>query len=417
MNMRTSNIALFALSLAIANPSIAQDHAHHDTPPETASADDASDAQASPAAAPAEQAARSEATHDGAAHGGSTAQPPSQTTDHAAMGHDMPPPAGQGTHAEHVDHAAMGHDMPQVQGDTQVDHAAMGHSDAAPTQQADHTGMNHAGMDHAGMDDAGMDHAGMDHAGMDHAAMGHEMPAAADTPRTPIPKITDADRAAAFGYTGTHAAHDNTIQHYVLLDRLEGFDTDEGGGMAWEAQSWIGTDRDKLWLRSEGERVGGHTEAANLEVLYGRAFARWWDAVVGIRHDFKPGQSQDFLAVGVIGMAPYKFEVEATAYLGERGQTAASVEFEYETLLTNRLILQPLVEVSLYGKDDPARGIGSGLSSVEAGLRLRYEFTRKFAPYVGVVHERVFGNTADLRRDEGEDIDDTHMVIGVRTWF
>lgn len=380
--MRTSNVALFTLSLAIANPSIAQDHAHHDMPPETASADDLSDAEASPAT------------------GESTAQPSSQSADHAAMGHAMPVPAVQGTHTGQVDHAAMEHDTPHVRDTTQVDHAAMGHGDAAPTQQADH--------------------AGMDHAGMDHAAMGHDMPAAADTPRTPrmpIPEITDADRAAAFGYTGTHTAHDNTIQHYVLLDRLEGFDTDAGGGMAWEAQSWIGTDRDKLWLRSEGERVGGHTEAANLEILYGRAFARWWDAVVGIRHDFKPGQSQDFLAVGVIGMAPYKFEVEATAYLGERGQTAASVEFEYETLLTNRLILQPLVEFNLYGKDDPTRGIGSGLSSVEAGLRLRYEFTRRFAPYVGVVHERVFGNTADLRREEGEDIDDTHLVIGVRTWF
>ena len=99
------------------------------------------------------------------------------------------------------------------------------------------------------------------------------------------------------------------------------------------------------------------------------------------------------------------------------GQTAARFEVEYELLLTNRLILQPLVELNAYGKDDPARGIGSGLSSAEAGLRLRYEFTRKFAPYVGVVHERVFGNTADLRRDDGEDIDDTRVVFGLRTWF
>ena len=152
-------------------------------------------------------------------------------------------------------------------------------------------------------------------------------------------------------------------------------------------------------------------------MLYGRAFAPWWDLIAGVRHDFKPGDSQDFLAIGVMGLAPYKFEVEATAYLGERGQTAARFEVEYETLLTNRLILQPQIEVNLYGKDDLRRGIGSGLSTAEAGLRLRYEFTRQFAPYIGIVHERAFGRTADFRRDEGEDADDTRLVAGVRIWF
>jgi len=278
----------------------------------------------------------------------------------------------------------------------------------------------------AGREPVPIDHAAMGHAmptaqqpgePVDHAAMGHTMPPSSDEPRTPIPQVTDADRAAAFAYAGNHAVHDNTIQRYVLVDRLEAFDADEGTGLEWEAQSWIGTDLNKLWLRSEGERTGGHTEAADLEVLYGRAFARWWDVVAGVRHDFKPGDSQDFLAIGVMGLAPYKFEVEATAYLGERGQTAARFEIEYETLLTNRLILQPQVELNLYGKDDARRGIGSGLSTAEAGLRLRYEFTRQFAPYIGIVHERAFGRTADFRRDEGEDVDDTRIVAGVRIWF
>lgn len=278
----------------------------------------------------------------------------------------------------------------------------------------------------ASREPAPVDHAAMGHAmptaqqpgePVDHAAMGHTMPTPSAEPRTPIPEVTDADRAAAFAHAGNHAVHDNTIQYYVLLDRLEAFDADEGTGLEWEAQSWIGTDLNKLWLRSEGERTGGHTEAADLEVLYGRAFAPWWDLIAGVRHDFKPGDSQDFLAIGVMGLAPYKFEVEATAYLGERGQTAARFEVEYETLLTNRLILQPQIEVNLYGKDDLRRGIGSGLSTAEAGLRLRYEFTRQFAPYIGIVHERAFGRTADFRRDEGEDADDTRLVAGVRIWF
>lgn len=289
------------------------------------------------------------------------------------------------TPAAPMDHAAMGHEMP-AQAPAAMGHGAMGHDAAQPVP-------------------------------MDHSAMGHVMPRPADQSTTPIPVLTDEDRAAAVAPPNDHPVHDNSVQHYVLFNRLEGFDTDDGTGMAWEGQAWVGTDLNKLWLRSEGERIGGHIEGADLEVLYGRVFARWWDVVGGVRHDFKPGASQDFVAIGVQGLAPYKFEVEATAYLGQSGQTAARLEAEYETLLTNRLILQPLVEVNFYGKNDERRGIGSGLSTAEAGLRLRYEVTRQFAPYIGVVREHAFGSTADLRRAAGEDVNDTRVVAGIRIWF
>jgi copper resistance protein B len=243
------------------------------------------------------------------------------------------------------------------------------------------------------------------------------MPPATDQPVTPIPVLTDADRAAAQPPANDHAVHDNGIFHFVQLNRLEAFDADGGNGLEWEGQAWIGRDRNKLWLRSEGERVDGHTESADLEALYGRAIAPWWDVVAGVRHDFKPGASQDFAAIGVMGVAPYKFEVEATAYVGQGGQTAARLEAEYELLLTNRLILQPLVEVNAYGQNDARRSIGSGLSTTEAGVRLRYEITRQFAPYIGVVREWSFGRTADFRRDEGETANDTRVVAGVRLWF
>ena len=236
-------------------------------------------------------------------------------------------------------------------------------------------------------------------------------------PRTPIPVLTDADRAAAAPPPSDHPVHDNTIQDYTVFDRLEGWNADPGTGFEWEGESWIGTDRNRLWLRTEGERRNSRTEEADLEVLYGHSVARWWDVVAGLRHDFKPGDSQDFAAVGVMGLAPYKFEVAATAYLGQSGQTAARFEAEYETLFTNRLILQPLVEADFYGHDDARRGIGSGLSSLEAGLRLRYEITRRFAPYIGVVYERAYGRTADFRRAEGEDINETRLVAGIRIWF
>lgn len=329
--------------------------------------------------------------------------------DHAGMGHATPTPSTPA--ADEMDHAAMGHEAPAKAQPQAVDHAAMGHE--MPSEQEPASGeMDHAAMGH----DMPATEGAQDMQGMDHAAMGHAMPAPTQ-PREPILPITDTDRQAAFPDVAGHAVHDRAVNTYFLFNRLEAWDADPGTAYAWEGQGWIGGDINRLWLRSEGERVDGETESADLEVLYGRGIARWWDLVAGVRHDFKPGESQSFAAIGVVGLAPQKFEVEATAYIGERGQTAARFEAEYELLLTNRLILQPLVEVNVFGKNDPVRGIGSGLSSVEAGLRLRYEFTRKFAPYIGVVRERAFGNTADLRRDEGEDIDDTRVVFGLRTWF
>ncbi|GAB3359085.1 copper resistance protein B [Lysobacter tyrosinilyticus] len=302
-----------------------------------------------------------------------------------------------------------------------VDHAAMGHATPAP-QPMDHSGMDHGAMDHSGMDHgaaqpAPMDHTGMDHAGMNHAAMGHTMPRTSDAPITPIPVLTDANRAAAQPPPQDHPAHDNGIHHFVQFNRLEAFNAAEGRGLEWEGRAWIGTDRNKLWLRSEGESIEHRIDSADVEVLYGRAVARWWDVVAGVRHDFTHGSSQDFAAIGVMGVAPYKFEVDATAYVGQGGQTAARVEAEYEALLTNRLILQPLLELNAYGQDDPRRHIGSGLSSAEAGLRLRYEVTRQFAPYVGVVREWSFGTTADLRRAADEAVNDTRIVAGIRIWF
>jgi copper resistance protein B len=249
---------------------------------------------------------------------------------------------------------------------------------------------------------------------MDHEAMDHP---GYDEPRTPIPPVTDADRAAAVPPPSDHPVHDNPIESYTVFDRLEGWNGDRGTAYRWEGSSWIGTDLNRLWLRSEGERRDGRLEDADLEVLYGHAIATWWDVLAGVRHDVKPGGPQDFAAIGVMGLAPYKFEVAATAYIGPSGQTAARLEAEYEALFTNRLILQPLVEVNLYGQDDARRGIGAGLSTVEAGLRLRYEITRRFAPYIGVVHERAFGGTADARRADGDDINDTRIVAGVRIWF
>ena len=295
--------------------------------------------------------------------------------------HHMPATQDHSQHQQPVEHSP--HQQDQSEPET-VDRGAMGHTmPAAPEETTD------------------------------HAAMGHATPHSPDQPITPIPVLTDADRVAAIPPPDDHPVHDNAIHSFVLFNRLEAINSDEGNGMGWEAQAWIGTDLDKIWLRSEGERIDGHTEAADIEVLYGRPIARWWDVVAGVRQDFQPGGAQDFAAIGVIGLAPYKFELEATAYIGESGQTAARIEVEYETLLSNRLILQPLVEANFHGRNDERRGTGSGLSTIEAGLRLRYEITRQFAPYIGVVREKAFGRTADYQGEGG----DTRVVAGVRIWF
>jgi len=261
----------------------------------------------------------------------------------------------------------------------------------------------------------GMDMESMtDMAPMDHSTLAHGVDGTA-VPRTPIPVLTNADRVAATPPAHDHPAHDNGIQSFTLFDRLE--TSGAGNSMAWNGRAWIGGDTNRIWLRSEGSRVDGQIESADLEVLAGHSVAPWWDVVAGIRHDFHPGPAQDFVAIGMQGVAPYKIAVDATAYVGQGGQTAARLDLEYDSLLTHRLILQPHLEVNVYGQDDPDRGIGAGLSSVDAGLRLRYEITRRFAPYVGITHGRTFGRTARLRLDAGEDSRDTRIVAGVRIWF
>jgi len=271
-------------------------------------------------------------------------------------------------------------------------------------------------VDHSKMDHAAMDHSTMDHSKMDHAAMGHAV--APSTPREPIPAVTDADRGAAFPPIDHGAMeHAPGIHSLLLVNRLEHWDGQHGSGQAWEASGWVGGNINRLWLRSEGERSGGRTGSSDLEVLYGRSVSPWWDVLVGVKQDFRPADSRTWAALGIQGLAPYKFETSATAYVGDGGQLAATLEVEYELLLTNRLILQPLVEATLAAKDEPEHGMGSGLNKVEAGLRLRYEFSRRFAPYIGITHERLFGETADYHQAAGEHIRDTRWVAGVRLWF
>ena len=203
----------------------------------------------------------------------------------------------------------------------------------------------------------------------------------------------------------------------LKIDQLELTDGRYATGQTWDMEGWYGNDSDKLWLRSEGDGDHGRIEEGQVEALWSHAVATFWNTQLGVRQDMGEGPHRQWAAFGIQGLAPYWFELEATGYLGPSGRVAARFRAEYELLFTQRLILQPEFELNLYGSDDPASRVGSGLSDTQLGLRLRYEVSRQFAPYIGIVWIHRYGATADYMRLDGQPSMDTQFVAGVRIWF
>jgi len=217
---------------------------------------------------------------------------------------------------------------------------------------------------------------------------------------------------------GMTAHMDDDPWHTMLLvDQLEWQDAEEGSALAWDVEAWAGRDAGRVLLRAEGERVDGETEENRLELLWWRPVGSRWNLVAGLRQDLEPVTARSYAAVGVQGLAPGWLHVEATAYFGERGQSAAALKADLDLLLTNRLVLVPELELEAYGRDDLANGIASGLHSVTVGLRLRYEVRRRFAPYVGVEWSGKPGDSGDLAREAGESVRDARWLAGLRFWF
>lgn len=234
--------------------------------------------------------------------------------------------------------------------------------------------------------------------------------------------LSIAQPAYAYEPAGTPADWDSPVKvppanWKLLVDRFEaGFSDDDSN--AWEAQFWYGGDLNRLTMSTEGEGERGETpESAELEIAYSRLFRPYWDWQVGIRHDFQPSPEQTHFMVGLQGVVPYEFETQAMLYASEDGDVSARVEFEYDLNLTQRLILQSRMEVNAAFSDVEELGIGSGLNSSELGVRLRYEFRREFAPYIGVEWEKLYGETKDFANSEGEDDSVVSLVAGIRFWF
>ena len=297
------------------------------------------------------------------------------------------------------------------------------------------------GMDHSGMPGMGRGQTeGMNPAkpqGMDHGQMPGPSPGAASGASqgtmpgmdmdmksmqggSPPPDARDPDAYAdglVHGPMQGMDMADNAAYGQLLLNRFEVFHSRHGSGQALDGQAWFGGDLDKLWLKADGERIGARLGATRTEALWNHAIATYWSVQAGVRHDFGDGPGRTWAAFGFQGLAPYWFDLQATAYAGQGGRTALRFEAEYDVRFTQRLILQPDLKVNLYGRNDPERRIGSGLSSIEGGLRLRYEFSRKFAPYIGVAWDRKFGTTAGFARDDGKAVQGARVVAGVRIWF
>ncbi len=245
-----------------------------------------------------------------------------------------------------------------------------------------------------------------------------ETEAGAADAKYPVP--TPAQMSAAFPDLGGMTMQDHMgRQHYgkFLLDRLEAQDADAHLAAVWDVRANWGSGFDKLWLSSEGEHVAGHTEQLKSQLFWSHAVSRWWESTLGVRQDGGAGPDRTWAAFGVQGLAPYFFELSATGYIGESGRTALTLEAEYELLLTNRLILQPRLEINAYGKNDPEKSTGSGISDSEFGLRLRYEIRRELAPYIGIEWARKYGNTAEMAKNASEPTSDTRAVAGLRVWF
>ncbi len=279
-----------------------------------------------------------------------------------------------------------------------------------------------------------VDHTEMDHSStagttLDHSETGNSSvhPQTSGNAEDPVEPPESGPPRAADAIWGADAMRDSRAElarnhgrmalAWVQADRLELRVREGRDGFLWDAQGWYGGDIDKLWIKSEGEgEWDGSLERAELQGLWSHAIGPWFDLQAGVRQDLT-GPSRTHAVIGVQGLAPYLFEVDAAAFVSNKGDLIARIEAELDQRITQRLLLQPRVELALSAQDIPEMGVGAGIDHIEAGLRLRYELVPEFAPYIGVEQEWKLGGSADFARAEGEDVTVTNFVVGLRFWF
>lgn len=440
-------LILAAASAAAGTPAVAQNHAGHVMPaparqalPEGCVARGSPTADASrigTAGAPTCPTGAAPARLPAPAHDMSTmgqAPAPAMPAGHnmSGMGQAQPAPAMPAGHDMSTMNQTRpsptmpaGHDM-STMGQTPTpampaahDMSTMRQSQPAPAMPAGHD-MSTMGQMPAGHDMSGM-------------TMPPDVPTSANNPgrppETPAPMSATsgptnaADRLfdpaeMAVARAQLRVEHGNARTSAVIIDRLEATFANGGEGFAWDAQGWTGGDINRFWWKSEGDGAfGGEIEKAEVQALYSRAFRPFFDFQTGLRQTYRTEGDRTDLVVGVQGLAPYWFAVDAAAFLSNKGELTARAQADYDQRITNRWIIQPRAEVLLSAEDIPQLRIGSGLSSLQVGARLRYEFRKEFAPYVGLEWTKSFGNTADFLAADGRSSVDTRLVVGIRAWF
>lgn len=306
-------------------------------------------------------------------------------------------------------------------------HAGHDMSTMAPAAVDPNTGHDMSGMAMSPADP----HADHDMGGMETPP---DVPTSADNPgrppEAPVPAVALSGPAHAadlyFDPTELAAAREQLRVENgairttaVFVDRLEATFADGEDAYLWDVQGWTGGDVNRFWWKSEGAgRFSGALEDAEIQALYSRAVTPFWNVQTGVRQDVRPnGEDTTHMVLGLQGLAPHWWEIDAAAFLSTGGDLTARVEAEYDQRLTQRLILQPRFEIDLAAGDIPELGIGAGLGTIEAGLRLRYEIRKELAPYAGIEWTRRLGATADFARTRGEDVDAVRAVVGLKAWF
>ncbi len=215
---------------------------------------------------------------------------------------------------------------------------------------------------------------------------------------------------------------DNARYSYALVDILEYQRVCGVDALRWDFLGWHGGDRQRLWLKSEGELYPGALGGgeADFQALYGKLVTPFFDLQTGLRVEqhYEPDRKpvRGFLVLGVQGLAPYRFDIEPTLFLSNRGNISVRFTGSYDLLLTQRLVLQPRFETEIAAQEDVDFGVPRWFNDVEAGFRVRYEIRREFAPYVGVLYRQSFDIARDRVIREGGAPSGLVFVLGIRTW-
>ena len=278
--------------------------------------------------------------------------------------------------------------------------------------EMDHSSMQMNGMD---MGEGSMDMSHMKHGAMSMGSMNMGKMQGGKAP--PDARSPDYSQGRDFGPIPPPKMMGNGIMGSVLFNQLEVASSQGKINSGYDVDAWVGTDWNRLALKAEGEAADSKLEDARTELLWRKPVDIFWNAELGVRHDSGKEKRRTWLALGINGISPYWLDFSATAYVANQNRAALRLEATYDWRITQRVILQPTVEANLYSKDDAERDIGKGLSDLQAGLRLRYEVTRRFAPYIGVESTYQYGRTADMLRAKGESTNNAVIVAGVRLWF